>query len=163
MEVSLKKICQKCRKKFDYKFDFCPYCGNLLEGKDILESIENKNITTPLKILTTFLLIALLPHNIHAYYTFLKLLCFLVFLYLAASSVNLKEYNWGWTFSILSILYNPIIKIHFKKDFWFLINIITLIIIIIAIRKYQGRKIDRLFILGLILFIVTIFSIIPSF
>ena len=35
---------------------------------------------------------------------------------------------WVWIFGVTAVVYNPFIRIHFTREFWSIINIITIII-----------------------------------
>jgi hypothetical protein len=70
------------------------------------------------------LLLGLFPLP-YGYYTFLRIvvctsaaiLCYAIF----ADENNLT--SWSITFGLIAVLFNPIIPIHLKRDFWYFIDI----------------------------------------
>jgi FtsH-binding integral membrane protein len=57
------------------------------------------------------------------YHTLLRLVVFIASIYLAFLAMQAGQFVWMILFTILIILYNPIIPIHLKKDLWQIIEI----------------------------------------
>ena len=78
------------------------------------------------------LLWALNPKNPYGYYILLRWVCCGVFAYLAVQTLALgnKKQGWVWIFGITALIYNPIFSVHLTRDFWQILNVITVMILI---------------------------------
>jgi hypothetical protein len=56
-----------------------------------------------------------------------------------------KKFGWVWGLGVLAVLFNPILKVHFEKEIWRVID--SLAGIILSIAGYHllalGRRVDR--------------------
>lgn len=78
------------------------------------------------EVITVFLLLwALMPFNPYGYYIFLKLVVSCTLIYLAIHAY--KNNNKVWLVLCIGyvLIYNPIIRVHFSREIWSIINIIT--------------------------------------
>jgi prepilin signal peptidase PulO-like enzyme (type II secretory pathway) len=71
---------------------------------------------------TAMLLIAAAPLP-YGYYTLLRIAAFGIFGFAAFISFDRKYKLLPWAFILLAIIFNPIIKVHFSKELWALIDI----------------------------------------
>lgn len=78
----------------------------------------------------------------HGYYQFVRLSGTFIFILLAYESRAIKLEMIFWIFC--SLLLNPIIKVHFSKTIWNVIDIILALIIILSIffnrNTIEGKK-----------------------
>ncbi|MDP6924132.1 MAG: DUF6804 family protein [Candidatus Scalindua sp.] len=86
------------------------------------------------------LLWALYPGNPSGYYTLLHWFCCVTLIYQACKAVSLKIYIWVWILVIMALVYNPIFRLHFHRDLWFAINIITSVIVVVSIFALKSRE-----------------------
>ena len=103
-----------------------------------------KKIWIPQSIIIIMLIIALNPSNPYGYYILLRWICFGSFAYLAYRAHNQEKSNWAWVLGILSFVYNPIIRFYLTREFWTIINLITMALSIASIfvirRKNHATK-----------------------
>ena len=84
--------------------------------------ISSNNIPTPvIYIASALLFIAIFPMP-YGYYTLLRITATGVFVWVAIAAINQNEKIIPWIFIVLAILFNPIIKIHFAKEIWAVID-----------------------------------------
>lgn len=76
-----------------------------------------------------FLGIASMPYG---YYAFLRILVTGVFLWASYIAVQRKNDALIWLFLIIALIFNPFFKIHFSKNLWSLVNIISGIILLLS-------------------------------
>jgi len=94
----------------------------------------------PQIIVILMLLWALNPHNPYGYYTFLRLVCCGVFCYLVFVAVVEKMTVWAWLFGITALIYNPFVVVHFTRNIWSVINVITIGVAIVSIAVFSSKK-----------------------
>jgi hypothetical protein len=90
-------------------------------------------INAPQLISIVLLLWALYPENPYGYYIFLRIVCFLTFIYVAFRFYHFDNKVFMWIMIFFSIIYNPLIRVHLNREIWSVINIITIIVIIISL------------------------------
>jgi hypothetical protein len=86
------------------------------------------------------LLWALYPGNPSGYYTLLHWVCCGTLIYQAYKAVSLKRYIWVWILGITALVYNPIFRLHFNRELWSAINIITAGIVVVSIFALKNRE-----------------------
>lgn len=77
-----------------------------------------------------FLLLAVFPLP-YGFYTLIRIIVTIAALLMAHAAHNTKRTPFVYLFGILAILFNPIIKIHFDKGIWMVLDIIGGVIFII--------------------------------
>lgn len=80
----------------------------------------------PQFIASLLLLWAFNPVNPYGYYVFLRLVCCVVFAYLAFQAFSKQKHGWGWAFVVTALLYNPIIRVNLSREIWSVINVLTI-------------------------------------
>ena len=95
----------------------------------------NKYFTLPniLKIITVLLLFYATSRNRYSYYIFLRWYVFISCIYFAYKSNEENNKIWLVVFSVISLLFNPIIPVYLKKEIWSLIDIGSGVIIFISL------------------------------
>ena len=96
--------------------------------------------SVPQIIVILMLLWALYPHNPYGYYTLLRLVCCGVFSYLVFAAVVEKMAVWPWLFGITALIYNPFVPVHFTRDIWSIINLITVGLAIASIWMFLPQN-----------------------
>jgi len=94
----------------------------------------------PQAVASGMLLWALYPGNPSGYYTLLHWFCCGTLIYQACRAVSQKKYLLVWVLGITSLIYNPILRLHFNRECWFAINIITSVIVVVSIFILKIRK-----------------------
>ena len=94
-----------------------------------------KRIWIPQLIAIAMLLWAFNPDNTYGYYKLLRWVCFGVFAYLTFKVPEQISSSWAWVFGITALVYNPIIPVHLSRDIWFVINALTIGVLIASIFK----------------------------
>ncbi len=80
------------------------------------------------------LLLALGDHP-YGYYQFLRWAIMIIAGYSAYLSHEEKNTAWVWIFSLMAVLFNPIIPLTFAKEIWQIIDVIVAIILAVNIIK----------------------------
>jgi hypothetical protein len=94
-------------------------------------------ILSLLIVFTTFIYDYTLPSE---YYDCLRILVTTVSVYSCYRTVQLKEKeSWIWTFGVIALLFNPILKVHLQTIIWKSIDLITAIIYIISIKYFKNK------------------------
>lgn len=75
----------------------------------------------------------------YGYYSFLRIVLFIFFLIAANDSYRKSSKYLPWIFSLIAILYNPVLKIHFVREVWQYINVFTAVILLITSRKIRSN------------------------
>lgn len=99
-----------------------------------------KKIWIPQLITTLMLLWALTPDNPYGYYILLRLVCCTLFAFLALQAVAQDKQCLAWTLGITAAIYNPIIRVHFTREIWSVVNIVTIIIAVTSIFILKSEK-----------------------
>ncbi len=94
----------------------------------------------PQTIAGGMLLWALYPGNPPGYYTLLQWFCCGTLIYQACRAVSQKRYRLVWILGIAALVYNPILRLHFNRELWSAINIITSVTVVVSIFILKIRK-----------------------
>ena len=94
----------------------------------------------PQAIASGMLLWALYPGNPSGYYTLLHWVCCGTLIYQACKAVSQKRHPLVWILGIMALVYNPIFRLHFNRELWSAINIITSVIVVVSIFALKSRK-----------------------
>jgi hypothetical protein len=83
-----------------------------------------------------FLLIGVFPLP-YGYYMLLRFIACGVFAWAAYIAFERNEDILPWVFIVLAIIFNPILKIHFPKEMWAVIDFLSGIFLILIREKIQ--------------------------
>ena len=100
---------------------------------------KNKKIWIPQLIAVIMLVIALNPENPYGYYVILRIVCCVVFGYLAVIAHQQEKKEWTWILGITAFIYNPIFRVSLNREIWTIVNVITILIAMVSI-KYNGKE-----------------------
>jgi len=112
---------------------------------------------TPIVISILLLLLAVVPDWPYGYYILLRFVVCGTSFYLLSVSYQNKKIGWSYTCGGIGILFNPIIRFHFPREFWSLVDLIVVLVFAVYIYKQSSRKenIKRLaFKIGIISFLI---------
>ena len=76
----------------------------------------------------------------YGYYMLLRLVATGVLLWAAYVSYERKYDYLPWVFGILTLVFNPIFKIHFPKELWSVIDVGTGMLLLVVRGKIQDNK-----------------------
>ena len=96
-----------------------------------------KYTKAPQIIAIIFLIIALNPSNPYGYYILLRWVCCIIFAYLAYQAFKNELSGWTWALGVLAFMYNPIIRIHLSRELWTLINLVSIAVAGISIKRLR--------------------------
>lgn len=99
------------------------------------------NINNVIVVNIIILIVATLGNLPYGFYTLLRLVVFVTFSFMAYQIYQKEEFSKITTINIvISLLYNPFVKVHFDKNIWIIINIATAIycmLLLINIKKWK--------------------------
>ena len=102
-----------------------------------------KNIWVPQVVAIIMLVIALNPENPYGYYVLLRIVCCVVFGYLALMAYRQEKKEWTWILGITAFIYNPIFRVSLNREIWTVINVITILVAVatvFVIRRVEDGK-----------------------
>lgn len=94
-------------------------------------------IPIPTLVSITMLLMAMLGSWPYGFYVLLRLVVCLTSIFNASFAYKKKQKQWMYTMGFIALLFNPIIKIHFDKSTWQLIDLVTAIILAFSVFKLK--------------------------
>ncbi|MBL8554031.1 MAG: hypothetical protein JNL41_07115 [Phenylobacterium sp.] len=72
------------------------------------------------------LVVAVAPWWPYGFYTLLRLMVCGASVYTAYALLSAGQRSWlGWLFVGLAILYNPVFRVHFDRDTWSVLNLVS--------------------------------------
>ena len=83
--------------------------------------------------------IALFPIRYYGYYVLLKIVICGGCAFLAANAYDDGRKHLVWVMGGLAVLYNPIIRFPLGRELWMVINILTIIVLIAAMRSLKSK------------------------
>ena len=84
-----------------------------------------------------FLFFGVLPLP-YGYYMLLRFIACGIFSWAAYIAFERNEEVLPWVFIVLAIVFNPIIKVHFPKEMWAVIDVCSGLFLVITSGKIQG-------------------------
>lgn len=69
----------------------------------------------------------------YGYYQLLRLVTCGAAIFVAFMAYNWKKLWATWLFGFIAVLFNPLVKIHFHKDTWQVIDIIAAVLFIVSL------------------------------
>ncbi|RCX03548.1 DUF6804 family protein [Marinomonas foliarum] len=91
---------------------------------------------TLIYIAAGFLFVGVLPLP-YGYYMLLRFIACGVFAWAAYIAFEKNENVLPWVFVVLAIVFNPIIKIHFPKEMWVIIDFSSGLLLVLVSGKIQ--------------------------
>lgn len=92
------------------------------------------------KLIAAILLFWALADNAYGYYEFLRWAIFIIGGYSAYLEYKKGKIGWTWIFSIIAILFNPIIPFYLSKSTWQPIDLIVGFIFLISTFKIDKNE-----------------------
>jgi hypothetical protein len=91
------------------------------------------------KVVAIMLLFWALADNSYNYYQFLRWTILIIGGYSACIAYKNEEMGWAWIFSIMAILFNPIIPFYLTKSAWQTLDLITGFVFLISVFKTKNK------------------------
>jgi hypothetical protein len=92
------------------------------------------------RVAAGLLVFAAVQRHPYSFYTLLRWICCPVFAYSAFAAHAKNRLLWTWIFGVLSLLYNPIFRVHLDRSTWTGVNWFTVGAIIIAATVFWKDK-----------------------
>jgi hypothetical protein len=92
----------------------------------------------PIYIVSAMLFIGVAPLP-YGYYMLLRFVACGIFVWAAYISFERNENVLSWIFILLAIVFNPIIKIHFPKEMWAVIDFCSGLFLVLMRNKIQAN------------------------
>ncbi len=103
--------------------------------------MENKNqLLIVFKAVAVLLLLWAFTDHPYSYYQILRWVVCGFTAYCAYLAYEKKDNTWTWIFSIIAVLFNPIVPFYFERETWQIIDVITAVIIFVSIFKKNFFK-----------------------
>ena len=99
-----------------------------------------KKIWIPQAIAGVMLVWALNPANPYGYYMLLRIVRCAVSASLAFAAANTGKTPWTWTLGIFAVIYNPIMRVHLTRDFWSVVNVVTIIVLAVSVSQLERKE-----------------------
>jgi len=93
--------------------------------------MENRISIKPAIIASIALLILAVFPLPYGFYTLLRIVVFLTAGYISWFCYKSKKIKWTWTMGFMSLIFNPVIPLHFERALWVAVDLIAAIILII--------------------------------
>ena len=75
----------------------------------------------------------------YGYYMLLRLIAFCVFTYASYVAYGKTSKTLPWIFGFMALVFNPIIKIHFPKEMWAVVNIAAGLLLLATAPKVKAN------------------------
>ena len=86
-----------------------------------------------------FLFAAILPLP-YGYYTILRIVVCGAFAWAALIAFDRNVNILPWAFIVLAIIFNPVIKIHFSKEMWAIIDFASGVVLLLSRKRISERE-----------------------
>ena len=99
-------------------------------------SFNEKHPTVIPASIAGFMLLGAIPEDLwpYAYYTILRFIVCGTSIFIAYKAYDIyKKLHWVILYSLISILFNPLIPIHLEKETWIIIDLIVALLIFLSI------------------------------
>lgn len=95
------------------------------------------SIPIPTLISVIMLLMATFGSFPYGFYTLLRLVVCFSCIFNASFAYKTRQKQWMYTMGFIVLLFNPIIKIHFDKSTWQLLDFVTAIVLTVSVFKLR--------------------------
>ena len=90
-----------------------------------------------IRLCAFMLVLGVLPMP-YGYYTILRLAACIVFGIAAYAAKELHPVWLSWAYAFCALLFNPVIKVHFQKELWGLLDIAAAAVLIASAKKLSS-------------------------
>jgi uncharacterized membrane protein len=96
----------------------------------------------PQLVCITLLLWAIFGNNPYGYYIVLRWICCATLGWLWWRAYKMDRPNSAWLFGVSALVYNPVIRVHATREFWGVLNAITIVIFIASLFALRPSRVD---------------------
>jgi hypothetical protein len=107
-------------------------CVNLNPDHNSLRSFQSTAMPRAVSILTAALLLLALAPMPYGYYVFLRLVASGVFIWAAVVSKERHQAGLALTFTLLAVLFNPLIKVPLPRELWAFIDLVIAVFLLVV-------------------------------
>lgn len=75
----------------------------------------------------------------YGYYMLLRLVAFGVFAYAAYVAYEKKSKTLPWVYGFMALVFNPIVKIHFPKEMWAVVDIAAGLLLLATAKQVKAN------------------------
>lgn len=76
----------------------------------------------------------------YGYYTLLRLVVFVTSGFVTIAAYKMQKYGWMIGVGLVTLLFNPIVPVHFDKATWRVIDFIVAVLFLILIFKIKSKR-----------------------
>jgi FtsH-binding integral membrane protein len=102
--------------------------------------MENLRFSRIVRIVAIALLLTAIAELPYGYYTFLRWVVCAISIYTAFLSYGLARKAWLVIFSLVAVLFNPIVPIYLDKGTWIAIDILIAIVTFVSLFAIKAKK-----------------------
>lgn len=92
------------------------------------------------RIAVILIMLGALGDNPYAYYQFLRWATAIASFYLAYIAYEKNRTGWTWAFSIIGILFNPIVPFYLDRETWQFFNLLVAVVYFISLFKFNYER-----------------------
>lgn len=92
------------------------------------------------RIIAALLLFIAVADHPYSYYQILRWVVCGVSAYSAFGAYQEKKKVWAWIFGIITILFNPIAPIHFQRETWAILDVVTGCVMAISLWLFRPQS-----------------------
>lgn len=98
------------------------------------------SLSNLVRLISVALLFYATSRNTYSYYIFLRWFVFVSSIYFAYESNKNDKKIWLISFSVLALIFNPIVPIYLKKEVWTFIDLFSAIIVFVSIFFNESKE-----------------------
>jgi hypothetical protein len=90
-----------------------------------------------ISVLSAIMLVLAIPSGVwpYEYYIMLRWLICGSAIWHAYLQYQKQDTNWIWIFGVMAFIFNPAVPLRFSKDIWVMIDLVSAVIFLIAIKE----------------------------
>jgi len=93
---------------------------------------NNKKKNIALVVAAAILFLALLDGWQYGFFTILRFVVFATTAYVAWMAYEGQKEKWVWVFGFVAVLFNPFFPVHFDRETWVVIDLVTGILLLVT-------------------------------
>ncbi len=96
-------------------------------------NLKNISLQIPLLVCAALLGLAAIVHFPNEYYHILRIAVFCTSIYAALYALQISKSLWVLPLAATAFVYNPIVRIHFSRGIWDVLDIVAIIVFVLSI------------------------------
>ena len=102
---------------------------------------KNKNVATVICII--LLIVTVIGHWPYGFYTLLRIIVFGTTVFLSWLAYRSERQGWTWVFGFIALVFNPLIPLHFDKDLWRAVDLVTAVFLVFSVFGFKVLNVDN--------------------